>query len=71
MDNLKHVFKFETLRDLNITGTNLEEKASSFNFLLAEVLILFPALEKWCDREITDQHRYEGLYVAKYRWEKK
>ena len=71
MDNLKHAFKFETLRDLNILDTPLEKNASSFNYLLAEVLIQFPVLEKWCELEITDQHRYEGLYVAKYRWEKK
>lgn len=71
MDNLKHVFKFETLRELNILETPLETHASSFNMLLAEVLILFPALENWCEREITEKHRYEGLYVAKYRWEKK
>ena len=71
LDNLKHCFKFETLRELNVLETPLERNASSFNLLLAEILILFPALENYCETEITDQHRYEGVYVAKYRWEKK
>ena len=39
--------------------------------LLAEIMIIFPSLKTYCETEITDQHWYEGLYLAKYRWEKK
>lgn len=74
LDNIKHLlglFTMETLRDLNISDTPLENNASSFNFLLAEILILFPKLATYCETEVTDKHRYEALYTAQYRWEKK
>ena len=44
LDNLKNVFQFATLKNLNILGTPLEMNATSFNMLLAEVIILYHGL---------------------------
>lgn len=70
LDNLKNVFQFTTLRDLNILDTTLESSATSFNMLLAEIMILYPSLTKYSKKEITEQHKYEGLFLAEYRWRK-
>lgn len=71
IENLKFIFKYESLQKLNISDTPLENNASSFNFLLSEIMIIFPKLKGYCGVEITDQHRFEALYLSKYRWEKK
>lgn len=70
LDNLKPLFAFESLRDLDISQTPLEVNASSFNFLLAEILIAFPKLTGYCGRPVAEKNRYEALYTARYRWEK-
>ena len=70
LDNLKNIFQFTTLKDLNILHTHLEDNASSFNMLLAEILNIYHGLERYCKVTITDQHKYEALYLAEYRWKK-
>lgn len=70
LENLKNIFQFTTLRDLNILQTHLEEHASSFNMLLAEVLNLFHDLQRFCKVTVADQHKYEALYLAEYKWRK-
>lgn len=40
LDNLKNIFQFPSLKNLNILGTPLEVNATSFNMLLAELMIL-------------------------------
>jgi Leucine-rich repeat (LRR) protein len=70
LDNLKNIFQFTTLKNLNVLETNMEENASSFNMLLAEVLLNYRGLTHFCKVEIADQHKYESLYLAEYRWRK-
>lgn len=70
LDHLKNIFQFTTLKHLNVLETNLEENASSFNMLLAEVLNIYRGLTTFCKVQISDQHRYEALYLAEYRWRK-
>jgi len=70
LDNLKHIFQYTTLKDLNVLETNLEENASSFNMLLAEILNIYHGLTTFCKVEISEQHKYEALYLAEYRWKK-
>jgi Leucine-rich repeat (LRR) protein len=71
IENLRFIFKYDSLRSLSISDTPLENNASSFNFLLSELMIIFPKLKSYCNVEITDQHRFEAVYLSKYRWEKK
>jgi len=54
IENLKFIFKYETLQRLFINDTPLENNASSFNFLLSEIMIVFPRLKEYCGVEITD-----------------
>lgn len=68
--NLKNIFQFGSLRNLNIVDTPLETDATSFNMLLAEVIILYHGLVKFCKVTITEQHKYESLYLSEYRWRK-
>lgn len=70
LDNLKNIFQFTTLRHLNILETNLEKNATSSNMLLAEVLILYHSLETFCTFPVTEQHKYESLYLSEFRWRK-
>ena len=70
LDDLKNIFQFATLTDLNILGTPLETNATSFNMLLAEIMILFHGLGRFWEVDVTEQHKYEGLYLAEYRWRK-
>jgi len=69
-DHLKHIFQYTTLKDLNVLNTNLEENASSFNMLLAEILNIYHTLTRFCKVEISEQHKYEALYLAEFRWRK-
>ena len=70
LDNLKNIFQFTTLKNLNILDTPLEKNASSFNLLLAEILNLYHGLAKFSKTEMTEQHKYEALYLSEYRWKK-
>jgi hypothetical protein len=42
----------------------------SFNLLLAEVLIKNAKMKRFSKIELTEQHRLEAVYLAKYRWTK-
>lgn len=70
LENLKNIFQLGSLKNLNILETPLERDATSFNMLLAEIMILFRGLERFCKVKVSEQHRYEGLYLAEYRWRK-
>ena len=48
----------------------VEKSFTSFNLLLAEILILNPKIKRFCKVEVTDAHKYEAVYLARYRWEK-
>ena len=67
---LKNIFQFGSLRNLNILETPLETEATSFNMLLAEIMILYRGLTRFCKVTITEQHKYEGLFLSEYRWRK-
>lgn len=71
IENLKNIFQFEQLSSLNIEDTPVENNASSFNMFLAELLNLSPKLATYCEKDVTDQNKYEAVYLAKYRFEKK
>lgn len=70
LENLKNLFQLASLKDLNILETPLEQNATSFNMLLAEILQFYHGLARFCKVEVTEQHKYEGLFLTEYRWRK-
>lgn len=70
LEQFEKLYQFATLTDINVLGCPIERAASSFNLLLAEVLIKNPKIKRFCKVEITDQHKLEAVYLAKFRWTK-
>ena len=58
------------MTDINVLGCPVERSNASFNLLLADVLILNPKIKRFCKTTVTDAHKLEAVYLAKYRWEK-
>ncbi len=48
----------------------VERAYSSFNLLLAEVLILNPKIQRFCKVTVEDSHKLEAVYLARFRWQK-
>ena len=48
----------------------VERATTSFNLLIAEILIMNPKIKRFCKVEIKDSHKLEAVYLAKYRWTK-
>ena len=72
--NFEHMVRlfgyFPTLKDLNVINCQVELGYSSMNILIAEVLEKNPKISRFCKVEITDAHRLEAVYLAKYKWTK-
>jgi len=58
-----------TLEDLNLVSNPIENKFSSFNLLIADVLIANPKLKRFSKTQIEDSHKLEAVYLAEYRWD--
>lgn len=54
MDEVKNLFQFSSIRDLNILDNPVESNASSFNMLIAEIIILNKDLTQFCKVKIDD-----------------
>mmetsp|Transcript_12007 Transcript_12007/g.11890 ORF Transcript_12007/g.11890 Transcript_12007/m.11890 type:complete len:141 (+) Transcript_12007:540-962(+) len=61
---------YPALQDLNVLSGPLERVFSSFNILIAEVLIVNPKIKRFNKYEITDVNRLEAVYLAQFRWQK-
>jgi hypothetical protein len=48
------LYKNEKLRDINVLNNPVEQNASSFNILVAEVLIKNPKMKRFCKHAITE-----------------
>ncbi len=70
LDEFYKLFQFSTLTDINVIACPLMKQFPTFNLLVAEILITNPKLKRFCKTEITDSHKFEAVYLAKYRWEK-
>lgn len=73
MDDVFKLFAFATLSDLNIINCPIELTFSSMNLMIAQTLIKASTLEqkhtslkRYCKSDITDVHRLEAVYLAKY-----
>jgi hypothetical protein len=58
------------LKDINILNCPLELDYSSMNMLIADVLAKNPAMSRFCKVTITDKHKLEAVYLAKFKWNK-
>jgi hypothetical protein len=58
------------LKDINILNCPLELEYSSMNILIADVLAKNPMMGRFCKVVITDKHKLEAVYLAKYKWTK-
>ena len=71
LDQVERLYAtFPNLSDINILGNPVEKQMPSFNLLIAEVLIKNPKIKRFSKVEITDQHKLEAVFLAKYRWTK-
>ena len=68
IDQAARMFQFVTLEDLNLVGCPLVRSFSSFNMLMAEILIRNPKLQRFCKIKVEDSHKLEAVYLAEYRW---
>lgn len=68
LDQAARMFQFVTLEDLNLVGCPLIRQFSSFNMLLAEILIKNPKLVRFSKVTVEDSHKLEAVYLAEYRW---
>lgn len=70
LDVVFHLFQFPNLKDISILNNPVELHMTSFNVLMAEVLIKNPKLDRFCKRRVTEAHKLEAVHLAHYRWDK-
>jgi len=58
------LFQFPTLTDINVIKNPVNENASSFNVLLADVLIKKPALKRFCKVKVEESSRMESVFLG-------
>lgn len=71
MDDVeKLIAAFPALVDINVINCPVELGFSSMNIMVGKILPKKTSLKRFCKVEITDQHRLEAIYLAKYEWTK-
>lgn len=71
MEQVERLYtSFPTLSDLNVINNPVELSASSFNVLLAEILVKRPAMKRFCKHSITEANLLEAVYLGQFKWEK-
>jgi len=63
------MFQFPLLVDINVLNNPVETNATSFNLLMAEILIKNTKIKRFCKVTVTEQNKLEAVYLARYRWE--
>ena len=53
-ETLEKLFKNPNLRDINVVNNPVEQNCSSFNILVAEMLIKNAKLKRFCKQEISE-----------------
>lgn len=77
MEDAYKLFAYAGLKDLNLINNPCELSFSSMNLMIGRMLIKAGSLEqkhtslaRFCKVDITDVHRLEAVYLAKYEWNK-
>ena len=68
METLEKLFKNPLLRDISVLNTPVEQNSSSFNILVAEVLIKNPKIKRFCKLEISETNQLEAVNLKKFKW---
>ena len=67
MKNLEKLFVFPNLKDINVINCPVELSFSSMNVFIAEILIKNPKISRFCKIDITDSHKLEAVFLAKFQ----
>lgn len=70
LDILERLFKNVKCLDINVLNNPIEQNASSFNMLVADVLVKNPRMQRFCKHKITETNQLEAVYLAKFKWNK-
>lgn len=70
MSMIERLYVFPKLNDLNVINNPVENAASSFNILLADVLAKRPGMKRFCKTEIGEGNLLEAVFLAQYKHEK-
>jgi len=62
LESVEKLYRNEKLRDINILNNPVEQNASSFNVLVAEVLAKNPKVQRFCKLEIGEANRLEAVF---------
>ena len=68
METLEKLFKNPILRDISVLNNPVEQNSSSFNILVAEVLIKNPKIKRFCKLEISETNQLEAVNLKKFKW---
>lgn len=68
METLEKLFKNPLLRDMSVLNNPVEQNSSSFNILVAEVLIKNPKIKRFCKLEISETNQLEAVNLKKFKW---
>lgn len=68
METFEKLFKNPLLRDISVLNNPVEQNSSSFNILVAEVLIKNPKIKRFCKLEISETNQLEAVNLKKFKW---
>jgi len=69
LELLVKCFQFPALTDLNVIKNPVNDNYSSFNVLLAEVLMKNTKLKRFCKVDVEEKHKLEAVFFGQYKWE--
>lgn len=64
------LFQYPSLKDMNVINCPVELSFSSMNVFVAEILIKNPKMVRFCKVDITDSHKLEAVFLAKFQFGK-
>ena len=70
MEHVIKLYAYPSLTDLNVINCPVELGYSSMNVFLAEILIKNPKMKRFCKVEVTDAHKLEAVFLAKFQFGK-
>lgn len=73
LPDLEVLFKlmaaFPTAVDINVTKNPVEQNATHFNLLLAEVMTKNTKIQRFCKVKIEERNKMESVHLQDYRWQ--
>lgn len=70
LEVLLRLFQFPALKDINVMKNPVEQDASHFNVIMADVLRKSTKLERFCKVSVEESSKLEAIYLAQFRYEK-